>query len=216
MFSEESPVSFISGLGEGIGEREYPLGGNAAVGQPIRYRWRGYAYSLRRGACAPQSVYDIANRTEDFVIVAGHDKEDSSSDVNASIITTPQWSRARKLAISQGMPREVPPPDRNIAVAERLILAREAIGIKQGKFATMAELSPNGYNQWETGANYPEVTYAIKLCDRHGLTLDWIYRGKFDGMPTWLSDAIRALQTAREHQPKRPRFRVVQSPRRKA
>jgi DNA-binding XRE family transcriptional regulator len=133
------------------------------------------------------------------VVMAGHGREDNSSYMNSSILTTPQWSRARKLSIHEFMPRENAPA-RNRVIAERLVLAREAVGLKQGHYAAMADISATAYNQWENAAQAPDVYYAIKLCDRHGLTLDWIYRGKFDGLPTRLSDAIRGLQAARAQQ----------------
>ena len=119
------------------------------------------------------------------------------------------------------MPRELP-SDRNLAVGRRLKLARIACGMgkQQGKFAKLAGISPNTYNQWETGVAYPGLEYAIKLCDRHNLSLDWIYRGKMDGLPTRLSDAIRELQVS-EAAPTapateaQPPMKVVQPRRRK-
>jgi transcriptional regulator with XRE-family HTH domain len=115
--------------------------------------------------------------------------------MNASILTTPQWSRARELNIQQFMPRELR-PERNLVVGKRLQLARRAFkfGDNQGKFARGAGISPTAYNQWETGENYPGVAAAIKLCERYpGLTLDWIYRGKMEGLPTDLSNALASL-----------------------
>lgn len=90
-------------------------------------------------------------------------------------------------------------PHRNIVVGRRLKLARMALGWAdaQGKFAQLAGISLTAYNQWESGENYPGVDNAIKLCDKHiGLTLDWIYRGNMDGMPSRLSNAIQVLSEA--------------------
>lgn len=87
-------------------------------------------------------------------------------------------------------------PHRNIVVGRRLKLARMAMGWgeRQGRFAQAAGISLTAYNQWESGENYPGVDNAIKLCEKHvGLTLDWIYRGNMDGMPTRLSSAIQVL-----------------------
>lgn len=118
--------------------------------------------------------------------------------MNGQVLTTPQWSKARKLTIHQFMPRGMR-PHRNIVVGRRLKLARMALGWAdaQGKFAQLAGISLTAYNQWESGENYPGVDNAIKLCDKHiGLTLDWIYRGNMDGMPSRLSNAIQVLSEA--------------------
>jgi transcriptional regulator with XRE-family HTH domain len=70
------------------------------------------------------------------------------------------------------------------AIAERLRMTREALGVrKQKEFAERAQISPNTYNQWEKGRVYPDLQYAIRLCDEYGITLDWIYLGDPSGLP---------------------------------
>ena len=39
------------------------------------------------------------------------------------------------------------------------------------------------YNNWERGIRRISIDEAIGLCDRYGLTLDFIYRGRADGLP---------------------------------
>jgi DNA-binding XRE family transcriptional regulator len=80
--------------------------------------------------------------------------------------------------------------------------------MKQNAFAEKADVPPISYNQWERGAVYPPVPGAIKLCETYGLTLDWIYMGRMDCLPTHLSDAIRALSAAEAAQ--QPIMTVVQ------
>ena len=80
--------------------------------------------------------------------------------------------------------------------------------MKQNAFAEKADVPPISYNQWERGAVYPPVDGAIKLCTTYGLTLDWIYMGRMDCLPTHLSDAIRALSAAEAAQ--QPIMTVVQ------
>jgi transcriptional regulator with XRE-family HTH domain len=125
-----------------------------------------------------------------------HNDKDSSTTLNASILTTPQWSRARQLNIFPLMKKGGSRPERNLRLGRRLALAREVLRLKQYRFAEEAGLSSTRYNQWETGAVYPPADEAIKLCDKYGLTLDWIYRGRMDCLPTFISDGIRALEAA--------------------
>jgi DNA-binding XRE family transcriptional regulator len=69
--------------------------------------------------------------------------------------------------------------------------------VSQVDFAKAANIRSTTYNQWETGENFPGLEYTLALCDRYtGLTLDWIYRGKKEGMPSWLSNAITVLEEA--------------------
>lgn len=84
------------------------------------------------------------------------------------------------------------------AVGERLRLTREALGLAQNEFAGRADLHPNTYNQYERGKNMPNLEAAHALCDTHGLTLDWIYRGDPSGLRYQLADAIKGLRAARQ------------------
>jgi DNA-binding XRE family transcriptional regulator len=85
--------------------------------------------------------------------------------------------------------------------------------LSQKDFAHIAGVSEISYNQWENGAVYPPVDGAIKLCKTHGLTLDWIYTSDMRCLPTWLSDAIKALTAAEAA--REPEMTVVQPRRRK-
>ena len=45
--------------------------------------------------------------------------------------------------------------------------------------------------------NAPKIEFAHWLCDRHGLTLDWIFRGDKGSLKRNLADTIEALQKVR-------------------
>lgn len=83
------------------------------------------------------------------------------------------------------------------AVAERLRITRDALGLKQGAFGQAADIKRNTYNQYETGKNLISLDEAHKLCDAHSLTLDWIYRGDASGLRYDLAEAIKAIRSAR-------------------
>ena len=81
------------------------------------------------------------------------------------------------------------------AIAERLLLTRLALKIKQqNTFAVQAGLKPSAYHHYESGLYRPSIEAAFALCDTYGLTLDWIYNGDPGGMRSDLVDAIRALR----------------------
>lgn len=79
-------------------------------------------------------------------------------------------------------------------IARRLRLTRDALRLTQRELAGAAGIATNTYGQWESGTRLIQPGAAVKLCDTHGLTLDWIYRGEPGDMPHKLVSAIRALQ----------------------
>jgi transcriptional regulator with XRE-family HTH domain len=80
------------------------------------------------------------------------------------------------------------------AIGERLRITREVIGLSQAELADSCGIARNTYNQYETGTNVPQIGKAISLCDKFGLTLDWIYRGDPSGLSYRMADAIKALR----------------------
>ena len=54
--------------------------------------------------------------------------------------------------------------------------------LTQKAWAEKHGFNPTQYNNWAKGSRRIPVEAAEKLCDRYGLTLDAIYRGKVDGV----------------------------------
>lgn len=67
-------------------------------------------------------------------------------------------------------------------VAGRLTLTREILGLTQKEFAEPAGLILTRYNLRETGKIPLPLSDAMALCAAHDLTLDWLYRGKVEGL----------------------------------
>ncbi len=63
----------------------------------------------------------------------------------------------------------------NLRTAYRPELSQKAWAEKHG-------FSPTQYNNWEKGLRRIPVDFAETLCDTYGLTLDFVYRGRRDGL----------------------------------
>lgn len=83
-----------------------------------------------------------------------------------------------------------PNPTSVQGIAHRLKATREALGLTQSEFCDLAGVARNTYNQWEKGVSRPELDKAMLLCEAHGLTLDWIYRGAVSHLPYALASKI--------------------------
>lgn len=66
-----------------------------------------------------------------------------------------------------------------------LRLARVRTGfsdLNQRDWAKKHDFNGSQYNNWEKGVRRIPVDSAERLADAYGLSLDWIYRGKLDGL----------------------------------
>ncbi|MBR0695978.1 helix-turn-helix domain-containing protein [Bradyrhizobium lablabi] len=87
------------------------------------------------------------------------------------------------------------------AIAERLKLTREALGLHQAAFGRLVGIEPQAINNYETGLRRISVDQAIKICAATGVSLDWIYRGLASGLPVNLATALQ--QKRHQERPKR-------------
>ena len=76
----------------------------------------------------------------------------------------------------------------------RPVKMRKAIG-RPGR-----PVGANTYSQWEAGTRRPNLEDMMRLCDRFGVTLDWIYRGNMATLPQTLiakiNDYLDPVKTA--------------------
>lgn len=77
-------------------------------------------------------------------------------------------------------------------IGERLRITREALGLTGTEFAKDAGVLQNGYSQYETGIRRLTLPAANRLCERHGLTMDWLFRGDVSTLPHVLASKIAA------------------------
>lgn len=69
------------------------------------------------------------------------------------------------------------------AIAARLLATREALNLNQRQLCERTGIAPNTYNQWEKAKGRPDLDGALVLCEKLGLSLDWIYRGDESRLP---------------------------------
>lgn len=91
-------------------------------------------------------------------------------------------------------------PRSNDAIAERLELTRQAMGMTQRAFAMDAGLTPPAYNNWKQGLSRPDLDGAFMLCDAYGLTIEWVYEGDASRLPAQLVEKLRALIAKRREE----------------
>jgi transcriptional regulator with XRE-family HTH domain len=63
------------------------------------------------------------------------------------------------------------------AIAHRMKLLRLTTGLSVSDFAREAGFARTMWHNIEAGVSRIGIDAAIKLCDQHHITLDWIYRG---------------------------------------
>lgn len=80
-------------------------------------------------------------------------------------------------------------------VARRLKTLRALKGLSGPKFAEWLDIEYPRWNNFERGYPLP-TSIALELCRRvPGLTLDWIYRGRPEGLTLDLADRLGELES---------------------
>ena len=72
-------------------------------------------------------------------------------------------------------------------IAKRLIQTRLALGYEQTAFAEQAGVHQPVYNGFERGKRGISIATALKIRDRFGIPLDWIFCGDASRLPRGLS-----------------------------
>jgi hypothetical protein len=91
------------------------------------------------------------------------------------------------------------------AIAERLEIARLALGFEtQQAFAATMRISPSKWNNYVSGRDRIPLNIALDLCQRHRLSLDWVYRGDPTALPLALARRIDEVSAKVEKTVNRP------------
>lgn len=92
------------------------------------------------------------------------------------------------------MPNSTPNPRPHAQIGNRLRAWREAAELRPVDVVKASEgrFQPHGWSQWESGKARLSLDNALLLVDRYrGVTLDYIYRGKYEGLSHELYEKIR-------------------------
>jgi len=83
-------------------------------------------------------------------------------------------------------------------IAHRLRAVRAYYDMPSNEFAALADVPPKSYSQWESGDFRVSIEGAIKLGARFGVTLDFVYLGRIDTLPTNLAKAVASSPLLRQ------------------
>lgn len=75
-------------------------------------------------------------------------------------------------------------------VGVRLAACRRALGMDAVDICREMNFRQNTYSQWESGKSRVNLDDAIRLCDRYGVTLDFLYRNDISGVRSDLARRI--------------------------
>jgi len=78
----------------------------------------------------------------------------------------------------------------DIGARVRSVRLAFAPDLTQAEFAARHGFNEDQYGSWERGARRITVEAAEQLCDAYGLSLDWIYRGRRDGLAETASKIV--------------------------
>lgn len=86
------------------------------------------------------------------------------------------------------------------AIAERVMHTREAYdsSLSASAFARLIGVSPQVLNNCEHGRNRPSVELAYRIASATGVTMDWIFFGRRDGISAKMAAALAEREAARE------------------
>jgi hypothetical protein len=120
------------------------------------------------------------------------------SVMSESIMMNPEYFTKREVVNIHVLDAETrPQPCANNGMAtpfkdigNRLVLARDAMGIRQVDVCAAIKVKTNRYSQYESGERRITLPVAMKLAEVYGWSLDWIYRNDPSNLPVALHKKI--------------------------
>ena len=76
------------------------------------------------------------------------------------------------------------------AIGRRIRAFRESLNLSAKDFAKTNGFSPSQLANWEYGHRRISVDASMRLVDRYGLTLDYIYMGRLSSLPHSLAISL--------------------------
>ena len=82
------------------------------------------------------------------------------------------------------------------SVAQNLERAMEALGLTKSELARSMDITLQKLGNWMRGDNYPDPYKLTLFCERFGVTMDFIYRGKISGLQKDVADGLAKAEQA--------------------
>lgn len=79
--------------------------------------------------------------------------------------------------------------DMNKDIGARLKWHRRYVGMTQQEYANAIGEQRSNYTRWEIGSQRLSLNGALAIRERFGLSLDWLYLGRVEALPTNISNA---------------------------
>lgn len=106
---------------------------------------------------------------------------DSIKSTTGGLSKNPQWVNTAPMAEE---------PYAEIGARLKALREGDAPKLSQKAWAEKNGFNPTQYNNWEKGSRRIPVDNAEKLCDLYGLTLDFVYRGRRDGLSEYARNIV--------------------------
>ena len=82
-------------------------------------------------------------------------------------------------------------------IGHRLMLLREAVGLKPSEMADALGIERTYWSRFEGGRRPLTMPIAALLVDRFGVTLDFLLLGRWGGVPLDLANAMQRMETSK-------------------
>lgn len=79
------------------------------------------------------------------------------------------------------------------SIGPRLRAAREALGLSKAEMADSVSVDRSLYGKYEGGKRQLTDTVCYRLAERHGLTMDFLFRGRLEGVEEPLRGRIFSI-----------------------
>lgn len=148
---------------------------------------------IRPAATALDS--DGAPTPKRFANLARPSASKSSEMVMAPLFTPCESLQVHNCRIAAGLRPTYPSGDmaelpQYLEIGNRLRMLRDGLRLSQREMCRLHGFQPPQYNNWEKGHRRISLDCALRLSAAYGLTLDWIYLGRRDGLS---QNALRIL-----------------------
>ncbi|MER5173367.1 helix-turn-helix domain-containing protein [Thioclava kandeliae] len=113
-------------------------------------------------------------------------------EIATNLVTGQNWdmSNAQEKLLSEHTYSEMRPE----RIGHRLTLLREALGMEKSEIADALGIERTYWSRFENGKRPISDTTAALLCERYGVTLDFLILGRWNTLPLELATKMRSVE----------------------